>query len=34
MNEKTKACADWHKAKELGVAKAQEAINKFCGKGK
>ncbi len=32
MGETAKACPDWHKAAELGVEAAKEAIKKYCGK--
>jgi len=32
IGEKQKACADWHKASELGITAAKEAIKKLCGK--
>jgi tetratricopeptide (TPR) repeat protein len=31
MKDIDKACKDWHKAKDLGVPKADEALQKVCG---
>jgi hypothetical protein len=30
LNDKNGACLDWKKASELGFAKANESINKYC----